>query len=138
MLNYRPKHVWFQIEETECCSLWLVRGETPLIWTYILFSYFTFGLLQSYGGDFENWSKPWGCLETLEDDLTLSLVLVGEQFCDVQSNGRVGFSSLNSCGETVGFPNLFLISSSSIEEQLSKICCNDILSLDIKKFNRTI
>ena len=24
---YRPKHVWFQIEETECCSLWLVRGD---------------------------------------------------------------------------------------------------------------
>ena len=24
-MNNRPKHVWFKIEETECCSLWLVR-----------------------------------------------------------------------------------------------------------------
>ena len=28
LLNYRPKHVSFQIEETECCSRWLVRGDT--------------------------------------------------------------------------------------------------------------
>ena len=26
MLIYWPKHVWFQIHETECFSLWLVRG----------------------------------------------------------------------------------------------------------------
>ena len=25
MFNYRPKHVLFQIRETECFSLWLVR-----------------------------------------------------------------------------------------------------------------
>ena len=24
-LNYRPKRVWFEIEETECILLWLVR-----------------------------------------------------------------------------------------------------------------
>ena len=27
MLNHRPKHVLFQIKNTECFSLWLVWGE---------------------------------------------------------------------------------------------------------------
>ena len=26
-MNYKPKHVLFQIKETKCLSLWLVRGE---------------------------------------------------------------------------------------------------------------
>ena len=29
MLNYRPKHVWFQ-KEPECFSLWLVRGDVSI------------------------------------------------------------------------------------------------------------
>ena len=37
LLNYRPKHVSFQIEETECCSRWLVRGDTCIcIFVYML------------------------------------------------------------------------------------------------------
>ena len=27
-MNSRPKHVWFQINETECFLLWLVRGRS--------------------------------------------------------------------------------------------------------------
>jgi len=33
LLNYRPKHAWCHINETECCSLWLVRGVYLLLYT---------------------------------------------------------------------------------------------------------
>ena len=47
MLNYRPKHVWFPIEETECCSLWLVKISFENIAFFSLFDFYCINTMKT-------------------------------------------------------------------------------------------